>query len=502
MITSMKKTTIKIIISSHLGEMSNNEVINSIKKTIGTDHEIICRENYNEHSLGELYNEYLDNTKDNEILVFCHPDILFKTKNWGKRLLSHFNYSDYGIIGVAGSSYLSKSAQWWEDKRTLFGIVNHTDGQREWESTFSKHISGIQPVVTVDGLFIAVDPNKIVHKFDVNYGKFHFYDVSFCIPNYLDGVDIGVVTTFRILHKSVGETNDDWETNRVKFSKEYKDELPVIVDPKYNDFDIKLDRYPKVSVIIPTKNNFDVLAANLQSWDELVTYPNFEIIIADTGSDPEVKKKYLTLLDDRVSLVEYDYYNFGQINNDVVQNHTTEKSELILFCNDDIELLNDVLTRCVQVYNQNHNVGTIGIRLHFANSLVQHCGVFYHEDGKGALHLGHVDIGKSKGYSTNINYKAQGNTAAFMLINRELFVELGYFNERYIECFEDVELNFQCLIAGKKNITVCDAVSFHYESLSRNKDPKKIEKLQTDYEERLFPFYRENKSSLRKYLKR
>lgn len=499
---STKKTRIKVVISSHLGGLANSEVTNNIHNTIGVDHEVICRENHNEFSLTELYNEYLDNVNDNEILVFCHPDILFKTEKWGKKLLSHFNYSDYGILGVAGSSYLPKSAQWWQDKRTLFGIVNHTDGKKEWESTFSKRIPGIQPVVTIDGLFIAVDPKKIIHKFDTNYGKFHFYDVSFCIPNYLDGVDIGVVTSFRILHKSIGETNDDWETNRVKFSKEYEDELPIVIEPPYNDINVKLDRYPKVSVVIPTKNNFDVLNANIMSWNELVTYPNFEIIIADTGSEPEVKEKYLTLLDDRVRLVEYDYYNFGQINNDVVLNHTNEKTELILFCNDDVELLNDALTRCVQVYNKNHNVGTIGIRLHFENSLIQHCGVFYHEDGKGALHLGHVDIGKSRDFKTNIDYNAHGNTAAFMLINRELFIELGCFNERYIECFEDVELNFKCLIEGKKNITVCDAVSFHYESLSRNKDPKKIEKLQTDYEERLFPFYRENKAKLRKFLKR
>jgi len=499
---NIRKTSVKVVISSHLGEMANEEVISNIHKTIGVDHEVICEENYNEHSLGGLYNKHLEKAKDREVIVFCHPDMLYKTANWGKKLLYHFNDSDYGIIGVAGSTYLSKSAQWWEDKRTLFGIVNHTDGKKEWESTFSKRIPGIQPVVTIDGLFIAVAADRIVHKFDENYGKFHFYDVSFCIPNYLDGVDIGVVTSFRVLHKSVGETNKEWEENRIKFAEEYKDELPIVIDPKYNDIDIKLDKYPRVSVIIPTKNNYDILYENIMSWNDLVNYPNFEIIIADTGSDSEVKKKYDKILDDRVRLVEYDYYNFGQINNDVVQNHTTEKSELVLFCNDDVELLNDALTRCVEVYNKNHNIGTIGIRLHFGNSLVQHCGVFYREDGKGALHLGHIDIGKSRDYDTGVNYKAHGNTAAFMMINRELFIDLGCFNERYIECFEDVELNFKCLIEGKKNITVCDAVSFHYESLSRNKDPKKLEKLQTDYEERLFPFYRENKIALRKYLRR
>jgi len=497
----MKKTKIVVVVSSHLGTTTNNEFISHVNKTIGVPHKVVLYENYNEFSLPELYNKAMDtNSNNNTIMVFCHPDIIFKTKKWGVRLLGHFNNSEYGIIGLAGTTYLSKTGRWWEDKRTMFGIVNHTDGKKEWESKFSPHISGIQPVVTVDGVFFAVDPSKLVHKFDENYSKFHFYDLSFCVPNYLDGVDIGVVTTIRITHKSVGETNDEWEQNRIKFSNEYKDELPVIIYPEYDDLDIITDNPIKVSVIIPTKNNFDILSDNINSWKNVVKYPNYEILIADTGSNPDVIKKYDTLLDDNIKLIKYDYYNFGKINNDMVLNHTTDNSELILFCNDDVELLNDALSRCVEIYNNNKNVGTIGIRLHFGNGTVQHNGIFFGEDSKGALHLGHVDITKATKYTTKVNYKSNGNTAAFMLMNRQLFIDLGCFNESYIECFEDVEINFKCLLEGKKNITVSDAVAFHYESTSRNKDPKKLEKLQTDYFERLFPYYSENKIKLRKFI--
>jgi hypothetical protein len=37
-------------------------------------------------------------------------------------------------------------------------------------------------------LFMVFDKNKIKHKFDQSYGKFHFYDHGFCTPNYIDGV--------------------------------------------------------------------------------------------------------------------------------------------------------------------------------------------------------------------------------------------------------------------------------------------------------------------------
>jgi len=497
-----RKNKVVVAFSSHLGVEKNNEFISHIHKTIGCVHDVICYENYNQYSLASLYNKTLkEHSKDDTIIVFCHPDIKVKTKNWGRILINQFNNSNYGIIGVAGTTYLSETGRWWEDTKTMFGIVNHTDGVREWENKYSAPIGGIQPVVTIDGVFFAVDPDELVHNFDEKYGKFHFYDLSFCVPNYLDGVDLGVITSIRIVHSSVGMTNDDWETNRTQFVEEYKDELPIAIEPIYKNLDVKLNKEPKVSVIIPTKNHFDILLNNIISWKEHVNYKNYEILIADTGSDPDVLEKYKDILDDQIKLVKYDYYNFGQINNDMVRNHTTEDTELILFCNDDIRLLNDALSRCVQVYNETKSPGTIGIRLHYDNGTIQHNGIVYFEDNEGNLHLSHKDIRQSANYSTGVQYKSQGNTAAFMLINRKLFIEMGCFNEEYVECFEDVELNFKCLLKRKKNITVSDAVAYHYESLSRNQDPRKLEKLQLDYSKRLHPFYQENRDALRKFLK-
>jgi GT2 family glycosyltransferase len=233
-----------------------------------------------------------------------------------------------------------------------------------------------------------------------------------------------------------------------------------------------------------------------------VWYDNYEIIIADTGSSEDVIKAYDEFLCENIKLVRYDYYNFAKINNDVVRNHVSVDTELLLFCNDDILLLNDVLSRCVQIYNENRDkVGTIGIRLHYGDASIQHNGISIIRDTTDNIHLSHIDIKKTTNYSQTVNYNSLGNTAAFILINKELFINVGYFNESYIECFEDVELNLNCLIVNKKNITVSDAVAFHYESISRNKSQDKLEKLNRDYFERLRPFYLKNKDVLDKSIK-
>jgi glycosyltransferase involved in cell wall biosynthesis len=221
------KNNIVVVFSSHLGDEVNNEFVNHIHKTIGVKHKIVCYPNYNQFSLSEIYNNAInEHSNESTIMVFCHPDIIYKTLNWGKVLLNHFNHTDFGIIGVAGSTFIGKNS-WWEDRSKMVGIVWHSDKLSTWVSEYSNEFNGVKPTVNVDGLFMAVDCDKIVCKFNLNYGKFHFYDLSFCLPNYLEGCNIGVTTSIRILHKSVGQTNQEWEINRQKFVEEYKEDLPI-----------------------------------------------------------------------------------------------------------------------------------------------------------------------------------------------------------------------------------------------------------------------------------
>ena len=477
------KNNIVVVFSSHLSEEENQKFIKHIDDTIGVKHNVVCYPNFNQFSLSQIYNDAIKKHKvDDCIFVMCHNDITIKTKGWGKLLLTKFNNSNFDIIGVAGSTYMPASGMWWEDHTKMVGIVEHTDGYQTWISQYSQEILGIKETVIIDGLFMAFDPDSIVHGFDENFKGFHFYDLAFCIPNYLDGCNIGVTTVIRILHQSIGQTNQQWENSRIQFAQTYADELPLSVLPEHKEFSIKLKENPKVSVIIPTKNNYKYIVNNINSWKEHVQYPNYEIIIADTGSDEDTIKKYDEFLDERVKLVRYNWYNFGKINNDVVKNHVSSDTELILFCNDDIKLLNDVLSRCVEIYLANKdNVGTIGIRLHYGDGSVQHNGIIAFKDMHNRLMFTHRDLRITENYATGVNYNSIGNTGGFMLIKKELFINFGCFNENYLECLEDVELNLKCKLIGLNNITVSDAVAYHYESISRNKIAGGNARFEIDY---------------------
>jgi len=199
------------------------------KTCLCNDSEILWVENNGDYSLTEVYNKALVEAK-NDIIVFCHDDLIFETRHWGKKIIDHFkNNPDYGIIGIAGTNQLV-DGRWWSLKSSMHGIVNHTNGVRKWTSMFSQpQGDDIKQMVALDGLFFAVDRTKIKHNFDNDFNGFHFYDLSFCLPNHLDGVKIGVVTNILVTHLSVGETNQQWELNKKLFEEKYADKLPVSV---------------------------------------------------------------------------------------------------------------------------------------------------------------------------------------------------------------------------------------------------------------------------------
>jgi hypothetical protein len=214
----------------------NPEFIEYIKLSSGLKNiEVIEKINTGDKSLSQTYNEIL-NESTTDLVILCHDDIYFETKRWGEKIIKHFQKTNYGILGVAGTTYLPESGQWWEDPTKMVGIVNHEHEGKKWESRYSEDIGNkIQKTVLVDGLFIALNKSKIKQNFDESVKGFHFYDVNFCFNNFLNGVEIGVVFNIRITHKSIGQTNQQWENNRKLFSEDYKEYLPSKIKLKLDD---------------------------------------------------------------------------------------------------------------------------------------------------------------------------------------------------------------------------------------------------------------------------
>jgi GT2 family glycosyltransferase len=479
-----------------------------IKKCGLKNIEVLEYVNNNQFSLSEVYNKALADAK-HDIIVFSHDDIQFETDNWGKKILKHFErQSQYAILTIAGTTDLL-SGQWWQEQHKMIGIVNHQHEGRKWTSKYSANLGDqIVDVVVGDGLFFAVQKNKLKTGFDEEFNGFHFYDIPFFASNFIQGAKIGNIFDIRVTHLSIGMTNQQWADNKALFEQKYGKNLPLTTAPSsllIEDDSVKIKKEPRVNIVICHKDKNVLLFKCLQSIFDHVKYKNYRIIIADTGSSRENMHELSMSVGipypNKVKIVRYNYYNFAQINNDVVKNHLDEDCELLLFCNNDIEFVNDCLSQMVAEYQQTNNAGCIGARLHYPDNSVQHSGVIaVHNTKSSTVQFGHHGIRSYYNYYPNTVRDILGVTGALLLIKKDVFIKMGMFNEVYSCAFEDVQLNIQCILSGRQNILVGNAVAYHAESQTRNDDPKKNMNEMNDLTNILLPFVGHNFKKLEKYI--
>ena len=119
------------------------------------------------------------------------------------------------------------------------------------------------------------------------------------------------------------------------------------------------------------------------------------------------------------------------------------------------------------------------------------------KDGRMQIGLGHQGFRSSYNYPVNNLIDTLGNTGAFLLIKKSLFEEIGMFNEQYMDCLEDVELNMQCIIKGRKNMFAGNAVAYHFESRTRKSEGA----IKPEDFNQLMQFVNQHNKKLLKYIK-
>ncbi|CAM3775117.1 Hyaluronan synthase [Vibrio aerogenes CECT 7868] len=243
---------------------------------------------------------------------------------------------------------------------------------------------------------------------------------------------------------------------------------------------------PKVSIIIPTRNGLDVLSVCLESVLEKTTYPNYEIIIVDNGSDCKDTLDYLRNLsekDERVSVIRDDSpFNYSALNNKAA---AAASGDIITLLNNDIEVITpDWLTEMVGYAIQPEN-GAVGARLWYPDDTLQHGGVILVGGVAGHAHK-HLPKGMP-GYSCRAivpqNFSAV--TAACLVIRKEIFDELGGLNaENLSVAFNDIDFCLRVQEAGYFNVWTPYAELYHYESKTRGFEdtPEKIARFQKEVE--------------------
>lgn len=332
---------------------NNEKYIDYLKKTCGLKNlEVIQKVNNGEKSLSQVYNEIIDEST-NDIIIFCHDDLEFDTLNWGKRIIKHFEKSDFGILGVAGTTEMPQSGMWWEDKRKMVGIVNHKHEGKKWESKYSKSWGdSISETCIVDGLFIAIDKTKIKERFDESVKGFHFYDVYFSVKNFLEGVRIGVIFNVRLTHLSIGQTNDSWEDSRKIFETDYKDKLPLKsnINIDYSVRDFKFLKKYKLKIILSASEDINKTKESIEEI-KLFNLPNYDINLISNDSNYEEIK----ILGSDIVKVYEGSFNEQSKNLSILKwedDFINESYDLIFFVDKNVKLFNNIFSSICEIYHK------------------------------------------------------------------------------------------------------------------------------------------------------
>lgn len=240
-----------------------------------------------------------------------------------------------------------------------------------------------------------------------------------------------------------------------------------------------------VSIIIPNKDNRDILKKCIDSILQKSTYDNYEIIVVENNStEPETFEYYKEIeKDSRIRVIKWEQgFNFSAINNFAVRHAS---GEYIIFLNNDIEVKTSSWIEGMLGNAQRKDVGVVGCRLIYPDNTIQHAGVVIGIGGIAANIFTNLPTARS-GYmhraSTQVDYSAV--TAACMMISKSLFEKIGGFEEKLTVAFNDIDL---CLRVREENyLVVYDAYveMIHYESKTRGSEDteEKVRRFQSEIE--------------------
>lgn len=246
-----------------------------------------------------------------------------------------------------------------------------------------------------------------------------------------------------------------------------------------------------LSVVIPSKDNPDLLEKCIHGILETSEDLRYEIIVVDNGSSQESRVRLEALLKTvrhsgaaGLARLLYHYepmeFDFSKMCN---LGARKASGELLLFLNDDVELVEPGCLKGMAQLAVRPFTGAVGLKLLYPDAKelrrIQHAGITN-------LPMGPVHklqfCSDEKVYAFGRNRGRQNVlavTAACLMVEKEKFLETGGFAGELPVAFNDVDLCFRLYELGYENVCRCDSFAFHDESYSRGDDeaPEKLERL-------------------------
>ena len=254
--------------------------------------------------------------------------------------------------------------------------------------------------------------------------------------------------------------------------------------PGYYKTDYTMAHPGRVSILIPTCDHIRDLETCVESIYARTTYPDFEILLIENNSKEEqtfrsyerMQKEHPDTL--KVLTWQGKGFNYSALNNFGARYAT---GEYLLLLNNDTEVITPGWLEEMVMYAQQKRVGCVGAKLLYPDDTIQHAGVGFGIGGV-AGHLHKYFPATSDGYMGRLNYvqDVYGDTAACLLIRKEIYDEVHGLDESYAVAFNAVDFCVRVREAGYTTVFTPFAQLYHYESKSRGMEdnPEKQKRFQ------------------------
>jgi len=250
-------------------------------------------------------------------------------------------------------------------------------------------------------------------------------------------------------------TSEDWQALAGVLQQHLEARHPgsqLVEGPGPGTFQVAhpLSRTPRVSIIIPTRDQLAFLSRCIESLLDKTDYPDFEILVVDNDSQTAEAQAFLSGLEqvdpDRIRVLRVPgVFNFSRMNNLAV---AQARGEFVLLLNNDTAALHaDWLTHMMR-HALCDGVGIVGARLLYPEGTVQHAGVIMGLRGPAD----HPCLGL-KAEEPGYMFRAQLTqnfsvvTAACLLVSKAVYEEVGGLDEvDFAVSYNDVDF---CLKVGQ-----------------------------------------------------
>lgn len=231
---------------------------------------------------------------------------------------------------------------------------------------------------------------------------------------------------------------------------------------------------PTVAIIIPTRDKVELLRPCVQSLLEKTTYSSFEVIVIDNGSSEPAALEYLASLsrNPRVRVLRHDEeFNYSRLSNCGVQRCD---AEFVVLLNNDVSVIEPGWLHELVSHGIQPDVGAVGARLLYPDDRVQQAGVILGAGLHGVAEVAHRGLARGDpGYFSRaiLTQELSVVGAACMLVKREVYLEVGGFDEQDLKiAFNDIDFCLKLRARGYRIIYAPAAELYHHEHASRGSE--------------------------------